>query len=577
MKDGLSDKQNKDNLRSRFELKTLLDTSRLLIESHDPDFVMNNLLLITMGKLLSLKGLILLREGNSFYVAGTKGSTGLKKGQSVLMGKPDQFTENAWYKAADIDKALNTDFLVSKGLCNVFPIRTSSSHIGYLCIGPKVGNNEYAPAELEFIENLVIISAVAISNSMLVSKLRDTNRELDRKVQELNTLFDISREFNAMVDRAQILNVFKFSLMGQMFIRKFFFLMNMDGEPEVIIQQGLKGLISTEDKKRLISAADEVTLTEEISPKIDYLTENDIHALVPLRFQDETAILGIGIRANKQAYSQSDFNYLTSLGSLAFLSVQKTFLLEARIEKERLAEELNIARTIQNALFPNPIPAPDDYNIAATNVPSRQVGGDYYDVIRPNDRHLYVAIADVTGKGIPASLLMANLQAMLQVLAPLDLPLDQSTGKINDIIYKNTPSDKFISFFWGCLDLEDHTFYYCNAGHNPPVLVRKDADEPELLTDGGMLLGALPSMMPYVQGSVKLNEGDCITMFTDGVSEAMDEEENEYGEERIAELSAAHKSESAQKIMQHILKDVREFCNNDYGDDLTMLLLQRNG
>lgn len=568
-------------LRSRFELKTLLDTSRLLVESQDPDFIINNLLLLVMGKLLTPKTAMLLRDDSGLMqVMRTKGRTGLKEKQRFECPASLCPSEKAVYNIEELGEIMPEEVLQS-GLTLFFTIRTSSEHLGYLCIAPKAGRQAYSGTELEFIENLVIISAVALSNSMLISRLKETNRKLDRKVQELNTLFEISREFNALVDRSQMLNVFRFTLMGQMMLRKFFLLMRLEGHPQLILQQGLgqsaqKAALSLAEKEQLLQLNAEYIEVDQLTDPPPFLKENGIVALVRMQFQDERAILGIGARASRQAYTASDYNFLISIGNLAFLSIQKTFLLESRIEKERMEEELTLARTIQNTLFPSPIPKPAPFDVAGINIPSRQVGGDYFDVLQHTPEHLYLAIADVTGKGIPASLLMANLQAMLHVLSPLELALDETTGKINDIMYSNTPSDKFISFFWGRIDLAGKTFEYCNAGHNPPIYWNARTGKTELLTEGGMLLGALSTMVPYQQGSVQLSPGDVVLMFTDGVSEAMDKNEVEFSEERIAELLAHHHTKTASQIQQEILREVREFMgpNVRYGDDLTMLVVK---
>lgn len=569
-------------LQNRFELKTLLDTSRLLIESRDPDFIINNLLLLVMGKLLTPKAAMLLRGEvpGEMRVVRAKGRTGLRENESFRCPPEHCPVEKALYKVDELRSVMPRQVLES-GLSLFFTIRTSSEHLGYLCIAPKMGPRSYSKAELDFIENLVIISAVALSNSMLISRLKATNRQLDRKVQELNTLFDISREFNAIVDRSQMLNVFRFTLMGQMMLRKFFLLMRMEGQPQLVLQQRVgssarTAALSISEKEQLLELDSEYVEVADWPDAPAFLQENGIVALIRMQFQDERAILGIGARASKQPYTESDYSFLISIGNLAFLSIQKTFLLESRIEKERMEEELTLARTIQNTLFPSPIPKPEPYDIAGTNIPSRQVGGDYFDVLQNTPEHLYLAIADVTGKGIPASLLMANLQAMLHVLSPLKLALAETTGKINDIMYHNTPSDKFISFFWGRIELDSHTFEYCNAGHNPPVYWNAQAEKTELLTEGGMLLGALSTMMPYEQGSIQFSPGDIVLMFTDGVSEAMDANEVEFGEERIAELLAHHHEKTAAQIQQEILREVREFSGNNarYGDDITMLVVK---
>ena len=566
-----------DSLRSRFELKTLLDTSRLLIESHDTDFILNNLLLIVMGKLFTPKSAIILRDegGKSWKLMRAKGRTGLSEGCQFPSGAHEGNADKPYFTLEELPQPFASCFEES-GLELFFPIRTSTEHLGYLCVAPKIGGKPYSRTELEFVENLVIISAVALSNSMLVSRLKSTNRELDQKVQELNTLFEVSREFNALVDRSQMLSVFRFTLMGQMMVRRFFFLMRLEGQPQFILQQGLKGSITKAEKEQLLLTEAECVFTHELESVPAFLPENEIEVLVRVKFQEECAVIGIGPKASRQPYSKSDINLLISLGNLAFLSIQKTFLLEARIEKERMEEELTIARTIQNTLFPSPLPKPEPFDIAALNIPSRQVGGDYYDVLCSDARHLYMAIADVTGKGIPASLLMANLQAMIHVLSPLRLDMAETTGKINDIIYANTPSDKFISFFWGRADLETLIFEFCNAGHNPPVYWNAQKQATELLTDGGMLLGALNTMIPYQSGKIKLQTGDVVVMFTDGISEAMNEADEEFGEERIAEIVAANHQKSAQELKQLILEEVKLFCKGNYGDDVTMLVFKIN-
>jgi phosphoserine phosphatase RsbU/P len=567
-----------DSFRSRFELRTLLDTSRLLVESNDLEFVLNNLLLICMGKLLTTRGLLLLyeRDTRHYRVAKSKGMTGYRERQLLELDCEEMLKNDAMLSATlSTHEECMPEQLVGNGIEVIFNIRTSSEHLGLLCLGAKAGGRDYTRHELEFIENLVIISAVGISNSMLVSRLKLANRELDKKVQEMHTLFDISREFNAMVERSQILNVFKFALLGQMFIRSFFFLMDDEQQPEMLTMSGIRGDLEPDGMRALLTRFDDVRrLDAETRLEFPFLGENEIEAIIPVRIQQEKALIGVGKRATGQVYSESDFNFLSSLGNVALLSVLKTYLLEEQIEKERMEEELNIARTIQKKLFPSALPRLSGYDLAAINVPSQQVGGDYYDIILQNGDNLYMAIADVTGKGIPASLLMANLQAMLHVLVPLGVDLSEATAKINDIIYKNTPNDKFISFFWGFLDVKSSRFTFCNAGHNPPVLLHAKSGKARYLSKGGMLLGALPTMAPYEAETVELEKGDVIVMYTDGVSEAMDSDENEYGEKRLIDCINHHKTGPASSILNGVLEDVKQFCSNHYNDDLTALVLK---
>lgn len=551
----------------------------MLIESHDLDFVLNNLLLISMGKLFSTKSAILLWDSNEqhYEVSKNKGKTGLFEGQHLQLRLSDALKAKSIILSAQDNDGSIPDIFEKNEVCTLFNMKTSSEHIGYLCIGAKASKEPFTDRELNFIENLVNISAVAIANSLLVRQLRTTNLQLDRRVQEIHTLFDLSKEFNATVDLPPILKIFKFALLGQMFIRTFFLLLQTKGsEPEVIVHSGMKGKFSDTEIRDLLRIKQTVTRTSDsIRQKFSTIEENSIEALLRLELQDDVAILGVGKRATNEFYEPSDFNFLSSLGNLVMLSIQKTFLLEERIEKERIEEELSIARTIQEKLLPNASSRFKDIQLAAMNVPSRQVGGDYYDIIEHQDI-LYAAIADVTGKGIPASLLMANLQAMLHVLTPVRDDIAFATGKINDIIYKNTPSDKFISFFWGWYDATTSEFCYVNAGHNPPYLIRDGEKEPILLSDGGVLLGAMPTLMPYSSNKIKLQKNDIIVMYTDGVTEAMDEVEEEYGEERLISCLLKNRGLDAVGVMDAVLDEVKIFTNNTYSDDITMLVLKRD-
>ena len=174
-------------------------------------------------------------------------------------------------------------------------------------------------------------------------------------------------------------------------------------------------------------------------------------------------------------------------------------------------------------------------HLAGKSIPSRAVGGDYFDFVKLNQYETLIIIADVSGKGLPAALLMANVQAAIRVLAPLKLTLKEIINQINSLVFQNTSPDKFITFFAGILNNQKNTFTYINAGHNPPIHISKDKDVT-MLTEGGLILGFLSDNFEYFVGEVSLNRGDMICMFTDGVTEAQDIHTNEYSEERLLEF-----------------------------------------
>jgi sigma-B regulation protein RsbU (phosphoserine phosphatase) len=575
-----SSKHNKQDLHSRFELRTLLETSRMLIESQDMDFVLNNLLLITMGKLLVTRGMILLHQpgDNSYVVSKSKGRSCPKEGKKISFNWDAEVREQSVIQCG-IDDIEMPDLIEGDQHCTFFNLRTSNYHIGFLCLGSKGNQKPLNQQEIEFVESLSIISSVAIANSRMFSELRRINRMLDKKVYELNTLFDLSKDFNMMVDRDEIVRVFKFAMLGQMLIRKFFFILEHEGARRVVTTSGINRKLKPEEIDKLFNLeSDLVEVNDELCNKIPFLDDQEIKAVIGLKFQNEKiGLVGVGARANEEEYTTSDFNFLRSLGNLALLSIQKSFLLEERIEKERLEEELNIAKSIQRGLLPDPIPNCEKLDISATNISSYQVGGDYFDILETPDNNLLFGIGDVTGKGIPASLLMANLQAMLHVLLPIDIELFEATGRINDIIYANTPSDKFITFFWGIFNPQNSEFKYVNAGHNPPLLFKKESNDLKRLEEGGLILGAMPTMTPYSEKRITLSSGDLMVCFTDGVTEAMNTEETEeYEEERLIACIQKNRERSASDIMDAIVEDVNDFSQDIQRDDITLIVIKAN-
>ena len=565
-----------DDRQNRFELKTLLETSRLLIESHDVEFVLSNLLLIIMGKLLITRGAILLHlpDQDSYKVARSKGRVDLKEDDILEIPDCDCVHGETFLEYSGNPEEF-PDSLAKFGYRIILNLRTSEQHIGLLCLGSKANGKKFTLREKNFVESLSIMASVAINNSELFSELKQTNRQLDRKVQELHTLFDISKEFNITTDRNQILRTFKFALMGQMFIRSFFFIMDRNNKHSIIARNGLK----SEPGHKVVSdifnlPVDVIEVDDELAKQQPFLKENNIELLIPLHVQNQKiAVIGVGQRANKEPYTESDFNFLISLGNLSVVSIQKTYLLEERIEKERLEKELGIARTIQQGLFPSSIPGIEGIKIAAQNIPSQQVGGDYYDVIPVNDQLYYLAIGDVTGKGIPASLIMANIQAVLQTLAPLDLSIEEKTARINDIIYRNTPADKFVTFFWAKIDPKKNLFSYVNAGHNPPLLFKSNQIKPIHLDKGGLILGAMPTLSAYLKEDISLEKDDLIVFYTDGVTEARNTKDEELEEDGLIECINRHRSLSADELITAVIDDVKSFSDNQLGDDLTMLVL----
>ncbi|MFO7846133.1 MAG: GAF domain-containing SpoIIE family protein phosphatase [Balneolaceae bacterium] len=568
---------NTSQRHSRLDLKTVLETSRVLIEAKDVQFVLENLVRIAMGKLLVSRATILLYNDDSdtYSVKAARGTGSLTDKQSLKLSLTKNHLGKPYLKLDKLGDRAN-DLLKHLPGGVIFNLRTSSHHLGFLAISGKLTKEEFTDEELEFLESLCIISSTAIANSKMFDQLKQANRALDQRIHELHTLFDLSKEFNLLSSREKISRIFKFALMGQLLIRSFFLVYKSSDRTELLTSSNFQ-IPPQNALQKLFDLTEDITpVSRDILDSVPELTESDITSLVGISVQGrKIAVIGVGRRANGKSFSDSDYNFLKSLANLAVNSIQRTFLLEERIEKERMEEELLLAKSIQNRLLPDPIPDVRGLDLTALTVSSYQVGGDYFDVAETPDGNHIFAIADVTGKGFPAALLMANLQSMLHILLPFEITLPVATERINDLIFQNTPSDKFITFFWGKYFVDTRTFKYVNAGHNPPLLLRRGSLEFTELSEGGLLLGAMQTFAPYESEEVELKQGDVVVCFTDGVNEAQSgEEEEEFGMERLKQVILKHRDESASDIRDSIIDAVNRFSDGHQFDDITLLIFK---
>jgi uncharacterized protein YndB with AHSA1/START domain len=240
-----------------------------------------------------------------------------------------------------------------------------------------------------------------------------------------------------------------------------------------------------------------------------------------------------------------------------------------RLRKQ--AQEYEEAKQIQQALMPKEIPQMPGLEISGSWRPARIVGGDYFDVLEFGASRLGLCIADVSGKGMPAALLMSNLQAVVKGLAAENTSPKELLEKVNRVMWRNTTEAKFITLFYGLLDGNRKTLQYANAGHNAPVLTREDGVQVRL-EQGGLILGAFEECI-YDQGEIDLRPGDRLVMFTDGLSEAVDGNGEEFGEKRLAEAARGNRQLSAEALHHCLLDRVTDFCGGKFEDDATVLVI----
>jgi serine phosphatase RsbU (regulator of sigma subunit) len=255
-----------------------------------------------------------------------------------------------------------------------------------------------------------------------------------------------------------------------------------------------------------------------------------------------------------------------------------------RIENARLAEieegerimkrDLSQAAEIQRGMLPQKAPEVAHVDLAGYNAACRTVGGDYYDFFSYPDGRVGVALGDVSGKGMPASLMMMALHARVQVLAedPGDLSLFMS--RLNKATCANCPSNRFITFFFSVLNPGTGELRFANAGHNPPVLMKASGQE-QMLEGGGPVLGILP-IAPYREQTVHLDHGDMLVVYSDGVTEATNHNYEEFGEERLVQVLREHRNEPSSEIVEAVTKALADFCAGaPQADDITLTVAKR--
>jgi len=243
-----------------------------------------------------------------------------------------------------------------------------------------------------------------------------------------------------------------------------------------------------------------------------------------------------------------------------------------RRAQRRQEEESREAREIQDSLMPRVIPQVAGYDISARTQSARFVGGDYFDVQRIDDTRTAFCIADAAGKGMPGALLMSNLQAALKPLIHEGVDPREACKRLNRALCEVMPAHKFISLFYGVLDSGRNRLTYCNAGHNPPLLVRANGETTELASSGAVL-GYFPDW-DYAQSEVELRRGDILLLFTDGVVEAESEAGEPFGEHRLLEHARAIRVSEAAGLQEALLKKVSEHCRGHFQDDATMIVLR---
>jgi sigma-B regulation protein RsbU (phosphoserine phosphatase) len=275
----------------------------------------------------------------------------------------------------------------------------------------------------------------------------------------------------------------------------------------------------------------------------------------------------------QDVYTGSDLALFEKFTLQVALSIEKAQLYRALLDKKRLEQELSIAREIQLSFLPAKPPQLNGFEVAGLNIPSRLVSGDYYDFIRIVDGQWGLVVGDVSGKGIPSSLIMASFRASLLAEIRNNYAIRTIMAKVNQLLWESTDDHQFVTAFYGVLDEQRRILTYCNAGHNPVILIRADGSALRLET-GGLILGAFADSV-YWENFVQILPDDLLLLYTDGVTEIYDDDEQEYGVDRLQSLATLNRHRSAKEITLLVRDQILDFAaDKTPQDDFTLVVLK---
>ncbi|MGD8604667.1 MAG: SpoIIE family protein phosphatase [Anaerolineales bacterium] len=301
------------------------------------------------------------------------------------------------------------------------------------------------------------------------------------------------------------------------------------------------------------------------------------HAVVPLLAEDRPiGTLVLNTRQPRSA-DEAELRFLQLMANQAAIAIEKARLHEEERQRQRLEDELAVARSIQLQLLPASLPQADGWEFAAAYQAARQVGGDFYDVFSlPDDKNrLGFIIADVSGKGVPAALFMAMSRTLLRTTALSGRSPRQAMIRANELMHKDTRAELFLSAFYLTLDTNSGEIVFTSAGHNPPYLIRGEDGKVLSLDAHGVILGAFEEI-ELEQKQAQLNSNDVLVLYTDGITEAFNAEEDPYGEEHLIKLLHDNHQLGAQELLSLLIDDVNRFVGSTSpSDDITALVIKR--
>lgn len=392
-----------------------------------------------------------------------------------------------------------------------------------------------------------------------------------KKELELKSLLEITQAINENKPAGVLLDIFKFTCLVHLNIRSLLLYMVQGEHYEKMISHGLKKSIPDQISGSKVNY-NKATGALQIEVGTPY-SFTELESYLPVFHKDK--MLAILFLKKKSQQEDIDLDFTQALANILVVALENKKFAKRQLEQERLKREVEIASNVQRMLFPAELPNSPRLAAKVTYIPHSTVGGDYYDLIQKSEDEVFFCIADVSGKGMPAALLMSNFQAALRTLLRSTSDLKMVVEQLNYTIFDNTKGERFITFFLGHYHYKKRELIYVNAGHNPPVLCWEGENRTELLGAGTTILGAFETL-PFLElGNRTHLTGFTVHLYTDGLIETQNQEEEEYGDVRFHQFVKERLCMSPRRFHTLLMEELQGFSNGKaQRDDITLLSLR---
>lgn len=460
-----------------------------------------------------------------------------------------------------------------------YPLMLRDKFFGVIeAINKKDGG--FDQADMDTFNALSDQFALAIYNAQLYRKAK-------REALQRKTLFEVSKQLMSPLNLDEVLHNILLALQKVVDFDAggIYLIDNESGDVESITSIGYERVLEADLRLKIgegivgwVARTGEPEVVPDVSRHTRYINarpETKSEIVVPV--VSDGKLIGVLNLENDRlgAFSDRDLELLTTFASQAAISIERARLHKYSLEQKKIEEQLTIARAIQKTFLPKAVPRISGYDVWGSNIPSGEVGGDYYDFIDIVENQLGIAIADVSGKGIPAALIMASFRASLIAEIRNNYAIRSICQKVNNLMCESLESENFVTAIYGVLDTKNSIFTFSNCGHNPGLLLRADGTLEEL-TEGGLTMGIRRGSV-YEERPIYFGPGDLMCLYTDGVTEAENAAGAQFGVERVIDLLRRGLTDAATDTGGRIIDAVTSFAaRGPTLDDLTLVIIKRS-